>query len=463
MDYLRGVWRGRILLGGALSLWLAACSIAPIIAPTMPAPTRVTSTVVASEPVADAKPVAFAVLEDYDKGQELAGIELDFQLMNELEIHELRCSFGWDDYEPAPGQYDFVWLKEFVALAAHYGIRLRPYIGYTPPWAGAADSDGVAWNNPPASEQAWYDFVYNLALALRDYPNVLSYEVYNEENTRMWWDGTVAQYGTVLRLAAQAVRAADADAQVLLGGLVYPDGDWLLALIEGGHAQHYDVVPFHAYPETWTEPGTVVENYLDAHHYDSFVLTNNLGEAEPIWINEMGFATTPGRTEEQQANWFARAVSTFLAEPEIEQIGIYEIKDLAQGREMIGDDTNYYLGLTRADRTKKLAFYTVDLLTDLLDTGAIIPADDEATVQVTAGTAGELYHHLFKRPEGSQVLFVYDKRAAPTVQVTLATPGQKAIRYELDGSAAPHTAFDGTTLAGVSLQPGQVAIFRISP
>jgi Beta-galactosidase len=60
------------------------------------------------------KKVSFAILEDYDKGDDLNEVAKDFQLMRELEVDVLRCSFGWDDYEPVRGQYDFVWLKEFV-------------------------------------------------------------------------------------------------------------------------------------------------------------------------------------------------------------------------------------------------------------------------------------------------------------------------------------------------------------
>ena len=82
------------------------------------------------------KPVSFAMLEVYDKGDDLAAIARDFALLPELEMDTLRCSFGWDDYEPAPGVYDFAWLKQFVALADECGIQLRPYIGYTPEWAG---------------------------------------------------------------------------------------------------------------------------------------------------------------------------------------------------------------------------------------------------------------------------------------------------------------------------------------
>jgi hypothetical protein len=409
------------------------------------------------------KPVSFAMLEDYDKGDDLAAVARDFALLQELEIDTLRCSFGWDDYEPEPGVYDFAWLRQFVALADQYGIRLRPYIAYTPEWAGVEGTDdGMVWNNPPRSLEQWSDFVYALASTFADAPNVLSYEIYNEENTTFWWDGSVEQYGATMHAAAQAIRRADPDAQVLLGGLVYPDDDWLRSLIEQGRAPDYDVTPFHAYVETWSD--TSVEEYLGSQYQENFAPVNDtLGEGEPIWINEMGFATTPGRSERAQANWFARAASTFLADPQIEHLGFYELRDLPRSSAALGDDANYYLGLLHTDGTKKLAFATLDLITDLLDTGTLVVADPEAHVAVTGGASGDLYRHLFVRPDGRQVLFVYDKRAAPTISVTLQRPGRRAIAYALDGTAAAYPAFDGTTLSNIALSPGEVAIFVVEP
>jgi hypothetical protein len=403
-------------------------------------------------------------LEDYDKGDDLSAIARDFALLQELEIDTLRCSFGWDDYEPEPGEYDFAWLQEFVALAGDYGIQLRPYIAYTPEWAGdeGEDDDGIAWNNPPRDLQAWSGFVAALAGALADAPNVRSYEIYNEQNVPFWWDGTVEQYGETLAAATQAIRRADPDAQVLLGGLVYPDDDWLLSLIEQGRADDYDVTPFHAYPETWLPES--VETYLGSQYADHFVPNNEQGGgSKPIWINELGFATTPGRSERDQANWFARAAATFLADPHVEHLGFYELRDLSPDQEALGDEANYHLGLLRADGSKKLAFYTVDLLTDLLDAGVLQVADAELKVQATAGAPGDLYQHLFVRPDGMGVLFLYDKRAHVTVDVTLPPRWRRAVRYQLDGSSAPHAAFDGTTLSGVRLAPGEVAIFTVEP
>jgi hypothetical protein len=403
------------------------------------------------------------VLEDYDKGADLSEVAKDFQLMKELGIDVLRCSLGWDDYEPFQGQYDFAWLKDFVELAARYDIKLRPYIGYTPLWAGAAGSDDVEWNNPPNDYRTWYQFVYHLASALRHYPNILSYEIYNEQNARLWWDGSIEQYKEILRLGALAVRAADTNAQVMLGGFVFPDDHWLGSIVRSGHARYYDITAFHAYPETWSPDDVFVENYLDKG-YREFVRHNQrFGEAEPIWINEMGFASTPDKTELDQANWWARAVSTFIADPHIEHIGVYEIKDLPGGQAAIGDEKNFHLGLTRADRTKKVAFHTVALMKELLGATTIINDDNDVLVTVSDGSAQELYWHLFKRRDGKQVLFVYDKRGSPTVRLSLRTRGAAALRYALDGTAAKYANFDGYTLGEVRLEPGQVAIFRIDP
>ncbi len=408
--------------------------------------------------------VSFAVLEDYDKGADLSEVARDFALMKELGIDVLRFSLGWDDYEPSRGRYDFAWLKEFVQLAARHGIKLRPYIGYTPEWAASRGSaDGMAWNNPPADYQTWYRFVHRLAQTLGDYPNVLSYEIYNEQNAKLWWDGTLDEYKETLRHAALAIRSADPDAQVILGGFVLPDADWLRSITQSGHARYYDITAFHAYPETWSEADVFVENYLTGRYREFLAYNRHPGEGEPVWINEMGFATTADRTERDQANWWARAVSTFLAEAEVQHIGVYEIKDLPIGKDAIGDAKNHHLGLTRTDRTKKLAFYTVAMLKNLLGSASIEPSTGDLSVAVSDGNERDLHAHLFRRSDGKQILFLWKKAGNATVRVRLSRPGGSAVQYDLTGRPQPYNAFDGRTLDHVMLAAGNVSIFQIDP
>ena len=411
---------------------------------------------------ADTKPVSFAILEDYDKGADLADIDKDFALFKELEITTWRGSFGWDDYEPSRGKYDFEWLHAFVERAAAHRIQLRPYLGYTPEWAarrGGSDTD--VWNNPPADVGRWSRFATAVARELRRHPNILSYEIYNEENVKQWWDGDAASYARVLERGAAAVRRADADAKVLFGGLVFPDAEWVEAVCKSpGVRGAFDVLPFHAYPETWTPAGVTAENYIGG--LDAFLdIADRTCGRRPVWINETGFATVPGRSEREQASWWVRAVATFLAHPRVEHIGVYEIKDLPTDKPVIGDAPNYHLGLTRIDRTKKLAFHTVDLLTDLLDTGTLRIADGDLTA-TSDGARGEPYHHLFVRPDGDAVLIVWDRSGARNVTYAWRGGAREIIEYALDGQPRKAPEFDGQVIRGVDLEPMTPRIFRIA-
>src|SRR5688500_6177466 len=110
------------------------------------------------------KPVSFSILEDYDKGEDLAGVAKDFELMRQLGVRTWRGSFGWDDYEPERGRLDLEWLHRFAELAARSGITLRPYVGYTPEWAAAGRrEDEQVWNDPPARLEDWSSFLTRLA------------------------------------------------------------------------------------------------------------------------------------------------------------------------------------------------------------------------------------------------------------------------------------------------------------
>jgi hypothetical protein len=412
---------------------------------------------VAGGPVS--KPVSFAILEDYDKNEDLAEIEKDFVLFDELEIKTWRGSFGWDDYEPARGQYDLAWLHRFADLAAKHRITLRPYLGYTPEWAAlkrGADHD--VWNNPPADMAAWSKFITALVTGMRRHRNVASYEIYNEENVPQWWDGTPVAYGGALTTAARAVYSADPRAQVIFGGLVFPDPEWIESVCGAtGAAQAFDILPVHAYPETWTPADVTVENYLSGFAQFVDVADGACGHKR-IWINETGFATVPGRSERDQANWWVRAIATFLAYPRVEHIGVYEIKDLPRDRPAIGDTPNYHLGLTQADRAKKLAFYTVDMMTDLLDTGTLTVSDDQARINAPAGAAGDLHYHLFTRPDGDRVLILWDRTASPPVDVALTPPPSSITEYGLDGRPESRSAaaFDSLRLIA-----GEPRILRI--
>lgn len=414
------------------------------------------------------KPVAFTIEEDFPKGTSLALVAKDFQLMRQLGITTLRESFAWDDFEPAPGQYDFTWLRKFLRLARADGIHLRPWVGYTPAWAAADPYTATPWNQPPKNESLWYAFVRRLTQVSVPYHVVLSYEIYNEENSPAWWAGTPLQYAQTLIAGAQAVHSVSPRMPILFGGMYEPSTTWLTDVDEAGARPFYDVIPFHAYPGTGTpgqpwSPGTV-ETYPGPAYPGRFwpyVKAHDAGK--PVWVNEMGYATAPGKTERDQANWFARAFSTYLALPGVQELGVFRLRDLRPGNPNIGGEPNYHLGLVTYDGAKKLAFYTVKMLVHLLGAGTLTVADASVRVKVVTGQPGPVYHHLFLRPDGTAVLFLYDRTSVDTVDVTLRglPPPAAAYRYALNGTRTLYPRLEGNTLRDVRLTPGNVAILVV--
>ncbi len=407
--------------------------------------------------ISSAKTLTFSILEDYDKGNDLVDVARDFALFRELGIHTWRGSFGWDDYEPDRGQFDFAWLHAFIQLADTHAITLRPYIGYTPDWAaGGTDRDGQAWNQPPRDQRAWSGFLKALGDELQHHKNVGSVEIYNEQNVAQWWEGSVGDYAATLRSAADALRGFE----LLAGGLVFPDEDWIEALCaDFGGGPAFAVLPVHAYPETWTPEGVTVENYLGTAFRDGFVATadRECGRKR-IWINETGFATIPGRSEHDQASWWVRAVATFAAEPRVEHIGVYEIKDLSPDRPAIGDAPNYHLGLTHTDRRPKLAFATMKLLVRLFG-GSPLTLGIDARV-TRARPAGTLYHHSFRRQDGQSIVVIWNAGADEDVELEVP-PGASITEYDLGGRSTDRTA--GANGLAVSLQRGTPRIFVLTP
>ncbi|MFL5578705.1 MAG: beta-galactosidase [Gemmatimonadaceae bacterium] len=449
------------LAGAALALAAAGC------APPHEDPrARESRTVPAAPPPAvgpaPTKRLEFAILEDYDKGAPLADVERDFRLFRELGIRTWRGSLGWDDYEPARGRYDLAWLHRFAALARREGITLRPYLGYTPEWAAAGRrADGQTWNDPPARPADFARFAGRLAAELRRHGSVASYEIYNEENTKLWWDGTAGEYADLFVAAADSIRAADPGAAVLMGGLVWPDAEWAEDVCRRG--RRLAAVPVHVYAETWTPDSVTLERAVADLESPPFreAVDGPCG-APPVWANEIGFATARGRSERDQADWWVRAIAALAAAPHVTLVGVYEIKDLAPGSAVIGEAENYHLGLTRADRAPKLAFRTVRLMVSLL-AGELAVADAE--LRVAPAAAGPDVH-LFRRPDGRQVLVAWARRGRPaaTLDVTLPRAGAAATSYALDGTGTPlPLAGGGTLLRALRVSPGTPRIVVVSP
>ena len=325
-------------------------------------------------------------------------------------------------------------------------------------------ADGQTWNDPPKRVDDFARFAGALATALRRHGNVASYEIYNEENSALWWDGSATEYAALLGRGGAAIHLADPGARVVMGGLVWPDAGFLETVCTApGVAAQLDVVALHAYPETWSADSVTIERWLDTR-YDDFLRTVDAHcGGKPVWVNETGYATANGHGEHDQADWWARAIATWAADRRIAEIGVYEIRDRAPRTAATADSANFHLGLTTSDRTPKLAFHTVRTLVALLG-GQIVVADGE--LHLPSGRASSQPDaHLFRRRDGRQVLVAWMRRGRDPRSVTLRLthPGARLVEWSLDGTRTELGGFDGKTLRNVRLEPGTARIFEILP
>ncbi len=186
----------------------------------------------------------------------------DFDRMRGI-VGTLRFPIYWFQAEPRPGRFAFASVDQVVGQAADRGIRLLPFAYGSPSWLTAAPA------RPPQSSArgraAWAAFLRRLVLRYgprgafwRDRQRrmpIRSWQIWNEPNFPLFWrpKPSPAGYARLLRVAARAIRHADAGARIVAAGVApVEDGSlpwvYLRRLYEvPGARRSFDVVGLHPY------------------------------------------------------------------------------------------------------------------------------------------------------------------------------------------------------------------------
>ena len=160
---------------------------------------------------------------------------------------------GDDSYDPAAlADLDYAVAK---VRAAGIGV-VMPVADSVPFWASGdpakvVDLLGRQWNTRyrPARMADYADF-FAFVAARYGPRGVHVYEVWNEPNLLHFWPSGVnaAEYKVMLQSAYGAIKAADPQATVLVGGLSQHDRDFLGRLYAAGGRPYFDAVGDHTYP-----------------------------------------------------------------------------------------------------------------------------------------------------------------------------------------------------------------------
>jgi polysaccharide biosynthesis protein PslG len=305
--------------------------------------------------------------EDYpEESRTLEAAQRDLERTVEAGSRILRMGIGWDAIEPAPGTYDWSFWDEFMPLAVErYGVRLIPYVSYTPEWA-ATDPGPDYWRSPPADPEDFGRFMEAIATRYARWVDV--WELWNEPDNAEYWSGNTTQFAELTRAGSAGVRRANPQATVVLGGLAW-DLEYLRELLaEHEVAPAVDAINIHSYFETWHEhPIEQLANYVE----EAAAIIHAVGEGEPLWMAEVGYSSRgirPGvrefyrsryreeHTADYQASALARTLLVSLATGRLSLLAWFRINDLPAEQEVIGDDRNRYLGLFDVEGQPKPAW-----------------------------------------------------------------------------------------------------------
>ncbi|MFC2036386.1 hypothetical protein ACFLYD_00230 [Chloroflexota bacterium] len=183
-----------------------------------------------------------------------------------------RLRVDWALIQPDPPPAPYIWgpyHDEKLRLVAETGVQLIVHVDGIPDWAGDAPEGPI----DPTRLDAFRQFLIDLVDRYKEPPwNVHHWELFNEPDRTvpaggslrldsgqaLGWGHNGGQYAQMLEVAYAAIKAADPEATVLMGGVAY---DWFLEnggpfyryflddVMASGGAEHLDTLNFHYFPD----------------------------------------------------------------------------------------------------------------------------------------------------------------------------------------------------------------------
>ena len=298
------------------------------------------------------------------------------------------------------------------------------------------------------------------------------WEVWNEPDFANFWQGGVADYTRMLKIAHIVAHWLDPETTVMLGGLLYPTQDnWLSAILnriinDPMHEAHHwfiDAVAVHSYGNAWRSGWLTlyVRQTLVAFDLERPIWLNESGVAAwddypgPTWLTDEPDARRTRATAEQQAAFIIQ--STAYAWAEGADVVFYhqlfdDCGDQAAGTNFaphdgalcaIGDACfgdafglfrNEASGICFAQHpqpgTPRPAAAAYRLLADLFGAErfsrrGLIDERDDGIVTIT-----------FLRPESQERIVVAWNTTTAPLTLELEAESPRAERYTLDGGAS---------------------------
>ncbi len=206
------------------------------------------------------------------------------EVLDSLGVHWFRSSLSWKDVEPAPGEWDYQGVEEFLAAAEEQNKKVLALLTYDTPWLYKEEER--TRHIRPEEVSFYLEYVKNLALRYRD--SIDGFEIWNEPNFRRFWKGTDQEFFYLTRETVKILKETAPEIPVAVGALSYHPVTrgraFLKGMIEYGAVDLADAISLHPYGASIDASARRVRKAEE--------LLLSYGLKKEIWITEMGYPTT---------------------------------------------------------------------------------------------------------------------------------------------------------------------------
>ncbi|MCQ9426120.1 cellulase family glycosylhydrolase [Pseudomonas sp. LJDD11] len=394
------------MLNGTCKKWLYCALLAASLAPS--AALKAETILKASRPV---------------EWQDFLGVNVQFpyftpdiyqQQMNRLDalgLNWVRLTLHWPLIEPRKDQLELSTVDAAMSAMHERGYNVLAYLVGSAPFASSAPANAEGRDQFPPTDFGL--FATRMASLAQRYPQVNTWQVWNEPNIVWRPKEDPVAYARLLAVSTEAIRKAVPGKPVATAGMAYysqmhsTPGYMLQTLVEGGLGQQTVVAAYHPYSEYPEGDSPADRDFLVRGNAMNQLLHSN--GVQQVWATEWGWSSYAGPVEMQaiiglrgQADYTLRRLA-LMSTMDYQRIFLFNLSDLDE--RATARDQGY--GLVDLQGNPKPVYLALQNFLKI--TGPrLLPADPPAVSSVPR----DLYAVSWSRPDGSQLLMTWSASAA---------------------------------------------------
>lgn len=212
----------------------------------------------------------------------------------------------WFDLEPEDDKWNWFRMDEYLDWVEKHNpsAKIIYTLGQTPQWASANPKQtdcvyGAGVCREPADMSKWEDYVRTVATKYKG--RIDYYELWNEPNHRIFYQGSSDKLYTMTKLVDEVLQTADPDAKVISSGVTQYGLNSINNFLYEGYAQYVDVIGFHYYFKDYN-PDMAMATIDNVR---ALMESYGVGD-KPLYITEASAYHVPSLPEEQKIGAVAK-------------------------------------------------------------------------------------------------------------------------------------------------------------